>query len=241
MGLFVQYKKRFSDPRKLFLADRKVSWKKVHKTNFAMGAGESSISDFRVTDAKTMVKHKCLQRKDYLDIQSRAALPSGDPFGANNVYPFLDRNIVKNLVPYLLGPSLSNCMSVCPLWFVSFMQGVDDICAEIDGGFSKEYGKALEFEYARTDWSPVHTEGGGMRADRVIVAKVKQQFVGRSLNISYSHNAQKRKLNSAKKKDYDRHHVMYSYFCRIHFQMFICNEQQFCQSNKVEIYEKYFV
>ena len=179
----------------------------------AIGAGESSISDFRVTDAKTIVKHKCLQRKDYLDIQSRAALPQGDPLGANNVYPFLDRNVVKNLVPYLLGPSLSNCMAVCPLWFVSFMQGVDDICEHVDKGFSKEYGKALEFEYARIDWSRVHTENGGMRADRVIVAKVKPQFVGRSLNISYSHNSQRKRSKSPKKdkkqnSEYDRHHVV---------------------------------
>eukprot|EP00398_MALV-I-01_sp_L67-1_P000811 gene811-135_t len=166
-----------------------------------MGASESIIPDVRVTDAKAIVKHKCLQRKDYLAMQARASTPCGDPFGKNNIYPFLDKNVIKQLIPYLFGSSLAKCMTVCPLWFVSFLQSVDDLCEDIDTGFSIEYSNALEFEYARTDWSPIHTNDAAVRVDRVIIAKVKPKFVGRCLNISYSY-----KRNSSQS---DRHHVTF--------------------------------
>ena len=191
-----------------------------------MGAAESTINDVRVTDYKTIVKHKCLRRKKYRNcilkmceskiafevwirhchwkctfpnetnhthppsyfaLQASASSQTGEAFGASNVFPFLDRQVVQHLLPFLFGKELTRCMEVCPLWFVSMLRGIDDLSANIDEGFKKNYSNALNFEYARTDWSPVHTHCGAMRVDRIIIARVKSAFAGRCLNLSYSY------------------------------------------------------
>jgi hypothetical protein len=88
---------------------------------------------------------------------------------------------------FLFGGALIRCFEVCPLWFVVFYKTLDKIFDQIDAGFKKFYGDSLHLEYARTDWSPVHVAEAGIRIDRILIARVTNQLIGKCTKVSYGY------------------------------------------------------
>lgn len=157
-----------------------------------MGAAPSSSSDVRVTDRKSLIKEQCLRRKPYEDMQHQYRKGAGknpeECFGGENSLPFMEASLLPTVTAFLFGGALIHCFEVCPLWFVVFFKTLDDTLGKIDAGFRRLYSHALHLEYARTDWSPVHVAEAGIRIDRILIARVKDEHVNRCCKVSYDYN-----------------------------------------------------
>jgi len=156
-----------------------------------MGAAGSSTIDVRVTDRKSLIKEQCLRRKQYDTMQHRyskkdSKIPE-DCQGGENSLVFMEASMLPLVTVFLFGGALIRCFEVCPLWFVVFYKTLDQIFEKIDSGFKMFYGDSLHLEYARTDWSPVHVAEAGIRIDRILIARVTNQHVGRCTKVAYGY------------------------------------------------------
>eukprot|EP00929_Paragymnodinium_shiwhaense_P123100 TRINITY_DN9658_c0_g1_i1.p1 TRINITY_DN9658_c0_g1~~TRINITY_DN9658_c0_g1_i1.p1 ORF type:complete len:389 (-),score=52.71 TRINITY_DN9658_c0_g1_i1:193-1359(-) len=176
-----------------------------------MGATTSTAVDVRVTDRKSLIKEKCLERKPQYELyqhaykledvrdpkvsskrlmaslRQAAARDPGICKGGDNSLPFMEASILALVTNFLFGGSLIRCFEVCPLWFVVFYKTLDQVFARIDEGFKKFYGHSLHLEYARTDWSPVHVAEAGIRIDRILIARVTAAHMNRCTKVSYGY------------------------------------------------------
>jgi hypothetical protein len=167
-----------------------------------MGAAGSSAIDVRVTDRKSLIKEQCLRRKPYDTLQHQyrsGRKDPGDCIGGENSLVFMEAGMLPLVTIYLFGGALIRCFEVCPLWFVVFYKTLDQIFARIDDGFKTYYGDSLNLEYARTDWSPVHVAEAGIRIDRILIARVTNQHVGKCTKVSYAYayKGNKKESNNA--------------------------------------------
>jgi hypothetical protein len=156
-----------------------------------MGVAGSSSIDVRVTDRKSLIKEQCLKRKEYHSFQhqyrgSGRKIPD-ECVGGENSLVFMEAAMLPRVVMFLFGGALIRCFEVCPLWFVVFYKTLDQIFERIDHGFKTYYGDSLHLEYARTDWSPVHVADAGIRIDRILIARVTDQHVGKCTKVSYGY------------------------------------------------------
>lgn len=176
-----------------------------------MGATSSQAIDVRVTDRKSLIKEKCLERKPQYEafqhayrteeakdpkvaskrlfarLSQASVRDPGICKGGENSMPFMEASILAQVANFLFGGSLIRCFEVCPLWFVVFYKTLDQVFAKIDEGFKKYYGQSLHLEYARTDWSPVHVAEAGIRIDRILIARVTPQHMNRCTKVSYGY------------------------------------------------------
>lgn len=177
-----------------------------------MGATTSAPIDVKVTDRKSLVKERCLQRRPYdtfqheykldeiqgtFDVSNKRTLAAlkgaagRDPLickGGENSLVFMQADILPIVSNFLFGGALIKCFEVCPAWFVIYYMMLDKVFAKIDQGFVEYYGASLTLEYARTDWSPVHVAEAGIRIDRVLIATVTNSHAGRCTKVSYGYN-----------------------------------------------------
>lgn len=180
-----------------------------------MGANSSAAIDVRVTDRKSLIMEKCLRRKNYEAMQHAYHLNERVPLasteggkgnklraeilwkagekspdicrGEENSLVFMEPNMLPTVCAFLFGGALIRCFEVCPLWFVVYYGTLDRIFTKIDKCFKRFYGSALQLEYARTDWSPVHVADAGIRIDRILIARVNNQIENRCTKVSYSY------------------------------------------------------
>lgn len=171
-----------------------------------MGNAAPQVVSF--TDRKSIIKGHCLKRKPYDSLeylhsiglpQVKDKLPgkagqkgycaTGPLEGRGPAGPacFLDKNILPVLQQFLFGSPLIHAFVVCPTWFVLFLRGLDDLCADIDEGFRRQYPE-IKLEYARTDWSPVHTADLGVRVDRILIAQVTSAVSSSCVELAYTHD-----------------------------------------------------
>jgi len=155
-----------------------------------MGAAGSSTIDVRVTDRKSLIKEQCQRRKAYDTMQHmyrKGGKIPDDCIGGENSVVFMEASMLPLVTIFLFGGALIRCFEVCPLWFVVFYKTLDQIFDKIDNGFKTFYGDSLHLEYARTDWSPVHVAEAGIRIDRILIARVTNQHVGKCTKVSYGY------------------------------------------------------
>lgn len=137
-----------------------------------------------------MEKHSST-RRDALLLKAASRDP-GICCGGENSLPFLEAGIIPIVTSFLFGGALIRCFEVCPLWFVVYYKTLDQMFAKIDQGFKSYYGEALQLEYARTDWSPVHVAEAGIRLDRILIARVTSALTDKcskvAYNYAYKHN-----------------------------------------------------
>lgn len=100
---------------------------------------------------------------------------------------FMEPSVLPRIVSFMFGGTLIRCLEVCPLWFVTYYETLDNIFSQIDEDFKRFYGSSLQLEYARTDWSPVHVAQSGIRVDRILIARVTDAHVNRCMKVSYSY------------------------------------------------------
>jgi len=166
-----------------------------------MGNTGSSTIDVRVTDRKSLIKEQCQRRKAYDTMQHMYRKSGKIPdecIGGENSLVFMEASILPRVTAFLFGGALIRCFEVCPLWFVVFYKTLDQIFESIDAGFKKFYGDSLNLEYARTDWSPVHVAEAGIRIDRILIARVTNQLIGKCTKVSYGYAYKGQKpLNNA--------------------------------------------
>lgn len=148
--------------------------------------GSSASANLDVTDRKSVIKNELLKRENFYEQQP--IIEKGVIVNAGkNSLAFLAPECIPLVAQFLFGGSLIRCFEVCPLWFLLFFRTLDDLFAPIEAGFKQLYDPALSLEYARTDWSPVHVAGAGIRIDRILVARVTNTHAGKSLRVSHSY------------------------------------------------------
>ncbi|KAJ1610248.1 hypothetical protein OJ253_1292 [Cryptosporidium canis] len=105
----------------------------------------------------------------------------------NNHKPFLSPGIIDIFLPYILDESLLSCFLVCPHWFLTLSEYINNkYCIPIDHQFKESYGKYLDLEYSTVTIQPVLTVGGSVRIDRVLYAKVLKSCMNKTTCLSYS-------------------------------------------------------
>ncbi|CEM03254.1 unnamed protein product [Vitrella brassicaformis CCMP3155] len=103
-----------------------------------------------------------------------------------NHMPFLEPAVMRRLIPFLWGQSFVRCTAVCPQWYMMLLAGVDDILQEVDGKFDRRFAPYLKMEHTRVEWTQVHVADPGIRIDRIIVARVTEKCVGRTITVGES-------------------------------------------------------
>mmetsp|Transcript_46878 Transcript_46878/g.111590 ORF Transcript_46878/g.111590 Transcript_46878/m.111590 type:complete len:382 (+) Transcript_46878:155-1300(+) len=180
--------------------------------------------DIRVTDRKSLIKEQLQRRSEQEKGQPYDALQhtykSGkkipnEIIGGENSMIFMEAGILPIVTSYLFGGALITCFEVCPLWFVLFLKTLDQMLSNIDKGFKAYYGHALQLEYARTDWSPVHVAEAGIRIDRILIAKVNTSgvHVNRCSKVSYSfsYKGNGNRLSNSSKPEEDMYECSFKF------------------------------
>eukprot|EP00922_Rhytidocystis_sp_ex-Travisia-forbesii_P064257 GHVS01095516.1.p1 GENE.GHVS01095516.1~~GHVS01095516.1.p1 ORF type:complete len:516 (-),score=54.82 GHVS01095516.1:535-2082(-) len=98
----------------------------------------------------------------------------------------LSVGILDNLIPFLMGPALVNCMECSSTWFAVIVEWVKIRCRSLDQQFEQFYGDILTIDKSTVKFEPVYVAEKALRMDWVVYAKVKPSCANKITQIGYS-------------------------------------------------------
>eukprot|EP00922_Rhytidocystis_sp_ex-Travisia-forbesii_P064253 GHVS01095511.1.p1 GENE.GHVS01095511.1~~GHVS01095511.1.p1 ORF type:complete len:516 (-),score=55.21 GHVS01095511.1:528-2075(-) len=94
--------------------------------------------------------------------------------------------ILDHLIPFLMGPTLVNCMECSSTWFAIIVQWIKIKCRMLDQQFEQAYGDILTMDKSTVKFEPVYVAEKALRMDWVVYAKVKPPCANKITQIGYS-------------------------------------------------------